>query len=194
MESDYAPGMEPWLEKLHGMADFHYILGSVHAPMQDYQDRFFNGDVVAFQRLYFEHLAMSAETGLFDALAHPDLVKNVTPAEWKLDLLMDDIRGALDRIAATGVAMELNTSGLNKAIREMNPGRTILAEMQQRHIPVVVGADAHEPGRVAANFGDAFDLLAGVGYRHVNVFLNRQRHEIEIEAARRSLLTEPILA
>ena len=39
MESDFAPGMEPWLEKLHGMADFHYILGSVHPQMQVYQDR-----------------------------------------------------------------------------------------------------------------------------------------------------------
>lgn len=194
MESDYAPGMENWLERLHGMADFHYILGSVHAPMQDYQDRYFNGDMVAFQRLYFEHLAMAAETGLFDSLAHPDLVKNVEPSAWRLDRLMDDIRRALDRIAATGVAMELNTSGLNKAIPEMNPGQTILAEMQPRGIPVVVGADAHEPGRVAANFEEAFDLLAEVGYRHVNVFLNRERYEIDIEAARQSLLTERVLA
>jgi histidinol-phosphatase (PHP family) len=194
MESDYAPGMEPWLEKLHGLADFHHILGSVHAPLPDYKDRYLNGDIVAFQRLYFEHLAMAAETGLFDTLAHPDLVKNVAPAEWRLDRLLDDIRRALDRIAATGVAMELNTSGLNKAIREMNPGQTILAEMQQRHIPVVVGADAHEPGRVAANFEDALDLLEAVGYRHINIFLNRHRHEIEIEAARQSLLTERVLA
>ena len=194
LESDYAPGMESWLEKLHGLADFHHILGSVHAPLPDYKDRYLNGDIVAFQRLYFEHLAMAAESGLFDTLAHPDLVKNVAPSEWKLERVLDDIRRALDRIAVTGVAMELNTSGLNKAIREMNPGRTILAEMQRRHIPVVVGADAHEPGRVAANFGDALDLLQDVGYRHVNIFLNRQRHEIDIEAPRQSLLTERVLA
>lgn len=194
LESDYAPGMEPWLEKLHGMADFHHILGSVHAPLPDYQDRYLNGDIVAFQRLYFEHLAMSAETGLFDTLAHPDLVKNVAPSEWNLERLLDDIRHALDRIAATGVAMELNTSGLNKAVREMNPGRTILEEMHLRNIPVVVGADAHEPGRVAANFEDAFDLLEEVGYRHINIFLNRERHEFDIDTARRSLIQKPVLA
>lgn len=187
LESDYIPGVEPWLQKLHDMADFHYILGSVHAPLQDYRNRFFNGDIVAFQRTYFEHLAMAAETGLFDTLAHPDLVKIVQPAEWKLDRLIDDISHCLDRIAATGVAMELNTSGLNKPLPEMNPGRPILEEMHQRHIPVVVGADAHEAGRVAANFEDAFDLLQAVGYTHVNIFLNRQRHEIETEAARQSL-------
>jgi histidinol-phosphatase (PHP family) len=187
LESDYVPGMEPWLKRLHGMAEFHHILGSVHAPLQCYQDRYLNGDMLAFQRTYYEHLAMAAETGLFDTLAHPDLVKNVKPSEWKLKRLLDDIRRALDRIATAGVAMELNTSGLNKAVREMNPGRTILEEMHQRNIPVVVGADAHEPKRVAANYEDALDLLQEVGYRHVNIFLNRERHEIDIDTVRRSL-------
>ena len=27
IESDYIPGMEPWLETLHGMAEFHHVLG-----------------------------------------------------------------------------------------------------------------------------------------------------------------------
>jgi histidinol-phosphatase (PHP family) len=189
LESDYAPGMEAWLEKLHGLAEFDYILGSVHAPLPDYKDRYFNGDIVAFQRLYFEHLAMSAETGLFDSLAHPDLVKIVHPAEWQVERLLDDIRYSLDRIAAAGVAMELNTSGLNKPLPEMNPGRPILAEMVRRGIPVVVGADAHEPQRVAANFEDAFDLLQAVGYTQVNIFLNRQRRALDLETARRSLRT-----
>ncbi len=189
LESDYAPGMEGWLEKLHRRAEFHYILGSVHALQHEYKERYFNGDVVAFQRLYFEHLALAAETGLFDSLAHPDLVKNIQPQAWNLEPIMDDIRRSLDRIAATGVAMELNTSGLNKALPEMNPGRPILAEMVRRNIPVVVGADAHDPQRVAANFEEAFDLLAKVGYTQVNIFLNRQRHALDLETARQSLRT-----
>ena len=189
LESDYAPGMEGWLEKLHRRAEFHYILGSVHALQPEYKERYFNGDVVAFQRLYFEHLALAAETGLFDSLAHPDLVKNIQPQAWNLEPIMDDIRRSLDRIAAAGVAMELNTSGLNKALPEMNPGRPILAEMVRRNIPVVVGADAHDPQRVAANFEEAFDLLAEVGYTQVNIFLNRQRHALDLETARQSLRT-----
>lgn len=189
LESDYAPGMEAWLEKLHGRAEFHYILGSVHALQHEYKERYFNGDVVAFQRLYFEHLAQAAETGLFDSLAHPDLVKNIQPKAWNLEWIMDDIRRSLDRIATTGVAMELNTSGLNKALPEMNPGRPILEEMVRRDIPVVVGADAHNPQRVAANFEDAFDLLQAVGYTQVNIFLNRQRHALDLATARQSLRT-----
>ncbi len=187
LESDYVPGMEPWLEKLHGMADLNYVLGSVHAPLPDYKARFFKGDIVAFQRTYFEHLALAAETGLFDALAHPDLVKLVESKQWKLARLMDTICACLDRIATTGTAMELNTSGLYKSVPEMNPARPILAEMHQRNIPVVLGADAHKPERVADDFEDALEMLQAVGYSHVNVFLNREPHQIEIEAARCSL-------
>ena len=188
LESDYAPGMEPWLEKLHGMAPLNHVLGSVHPHLEDYKTRYFDGDVVAFQRTYFGHLAMAAETGLFDTIAHPDLVKNTAPEEWDLGRIVDDVHRCLDRIAAAGTAMELNTSGLNKALPEMNPSAAILQEMLRRNIPVVIGGDAHDPQRVAANFVDALDVLSSVGYTHVSNFLDRERREIAIDQARSSLL------
>lgn len=72
---------------------------------------------------------------------------------------MDDIRRSLDRIAATGVAMEVNTSGLQKRVPEMNPLPDMLREMAVRGIPVTLGADAHVAGRVGANFLPALRLL-----------------------------------
>jgi len=188
LESDFMPGLEPWLEKLHARADWDYVLGSVHPQSGEYQQRYMpNGDVIAFQRTYFEHLAQAAETGLFDTLSHPDLVKIMFPEQWNVAPLMDTIRRSLDRIAATGVAMELNTSGLQKSVAEMNPGPEMLAEMCQRGIPVVVGADAHNPRRVAADFQQAFDLLEAAGYTDVNFFLKRTRHTVSLDAARASL-------
>jgi histidinol-phosphatase (PHP family) len=71
----------------------------------------------------------------------------------------------------------------------MHPNKPILEEMHQRNIPVVIGADAHKPERVAANFEDALNLLQDVGYTHTNIFLNHKRHPIEINVARRSLQT-----
>ena len=187
IESDYAPGMEPWLEELHGMAEFHHVLGSVHPQLRDYMERYYDGDLEALRRTYFEHLAMAAETGLFDTIAHPDLIKNTEPSEWHVDRALDFIRPCLDRIAAAGTAMELNTSGLNKVFREMNPGLSILREMHQREIPVVIGADAHDPHRVAADFEDALDTLRAVGYACTSIFLNRRRLDIPLDEARSSL-------
>lgn len=187
IESDYAPGMEMWLEKLHGMAPFHHVLGSVHPQLSDYKDLYFHGDMRAYQRTYFEHLAMAAETGLFDTIAHPDLVKNISPSDWDVDQAMAFILPTLDRIAATGTAMELNTSGLNKNLPEMNPGPDMLTEMKKRNIPVVMGADAHDPHRVAANFVDALDMLSSAGYTQVSMFLNRVREDLPITQVRDSL-------
>ena len=187
MECDYFPGCEPWLEKLLDRAEFNHILGSVHQDLPEYRKLYFNGDPVDFQRTYFNHLAMAAETGLFDTLSHPDLVKNSDPNAWQPDRIINDIRRALDRIAAAGTAMELNTSGLQKRVKEMNPGMGILIEMRERNIPVVIGADAHVPDRVAADYDKALDILQAAGYQHVSFFLNRERQEIDIEDARASL-------
>lgn len=187
LESDYFPGIEPWLEKLHRRVPLHHVLGSVHYQMPFYRERFFTGDAFAYQELYYEHLAEAAETGLFDTLAHPDLIKNESPLDWHFPRIRPVIEKALDRIAATGVAMELNTSGMLKALREMNPGEAQLRLMHERQIPVVLGADAHRPERVADRYREALQSLQTVGYREVNIYLDRRRHPIPIKQALASL-------
>ena len=187
LESDYVPGMEEWIEKLHTSAAFHHVLGSVHPQIREYRRRFFTGNTLAYQRTYFSHLADAAETGLFDTLSHPDLIKNELNAPWDLDAILPDIRRALDRIAATGCAMELNTSGVLKRIPEMNPGPEILAEILARGIPVVIGADAHIPKRAGDRYIEALEILAAVGFKSVSGFRERQRFDIPIPAALASL-------
>ena len=187
IECDFAPGLEPGVEKLLGRATFHHVLGSVHTQVQEYRDRYQTGTWFEYQQTYFHHLALAAETGLFDTISHPDLVKNQAPGEWILNRIWPDIQRALDRIAAAGTAMELNTSGLLKAIPEMNPGPEILAAMRRRGIPVVLGADAHIPRRVGSEYPLALRMLQGAGYENVSFFLDRQRQEVPITAALASL-------
>lgn len=187
LESDYYPGVEPWLEKLHARAPLHHVLGSVHTQVAEYRARFFQGDWFKYQQTYFEHLAEAAETGLYDTLAHPDLVKNESPSHWQFTRIEPFIVRALDRIAETGVAMELNTSGVNKALPEMNPGLRMLELMRERGIPVVVGADAHRPQRVGDGFAAALRHLRAVGYNEVSYFLERTRQTVPIERALQSL-------
>lgn len=183
LESDFYPGVEPWLEKLHARVPLHHVLGSVHTQVPDYRARYFRGDWFDYQQTYFEHLAQAAESGLYDTLAHPDLVKNEAPHEWRLSRIEPYILRALDRIAKTGVAMELNTSGANKAIPEMNPGPRILELIRQRGIPVVIGADAHRPGRVGDGFEVALKQLETLGFTEVSYFLDRKRQMVTIADA-----------
>jgi histidinol-phosphatase (PHP family) len=187
IECDFMPGMEEWWREFLPQSALNHVLGSVHPQVSTYRERYFNGDILDLQRTYFQHLALVAETGLFDTLSHPDLVKNNAGEAWDVQLVMPDIRRALDRIAATGVAMELNTSGLNKTVPEMNPGPAMLREMSTRGIPIVIGADAHLPQRVGDKYEEALDMLREAGYREVSFFLERKRHDVSIEAARSSL-------
>ena len=38
LESDFYPGVEPWLEKLHARVPLHHVLGSVHTWSYRYDD------------------------------------------------------------------------------------------------------------------------------------------------------------
>ncbi|MCU0748695.1 MAG: histidinol-phosphatase [Akkermansiaceae bacterium] len=183
IESDYYPGVEPWLEKLHARVPLSHVLGSIHYQVSDYRKLYYTGDVKAYQELYFDHLARSAESGLFDTLAHPDLIKNESVADWDFERLRETIARALDRIAATGVAMELNTSGVLKLYPEMNPSPAMLAMMHERGIPVVIGADAHDPERVGDGYAEALKLLEKTGYREVSYFIDRKRQTLDIQDA-----------
>ncbi|MEO1529996.1 MAG: histidinol-phosphatase HisJ family protein [Planctomycetota bacterium] len=189
LEADYYEGYEAYLEKQLASADFHFVLGSVHPQIPEFRHRYWDdGDHVEMQHLYFRLLAQSAETGLFDSLAHPDLIKNMTSDAWQPDSILDAIKPQLDRIAATGVAMELNTSGAYKRVREMNPFPAMLREMCERGIPVTLGADAHVPHRVSEGYEAAMSLLLEAGYSHVNFFLERKRQEVAITEALASLI------
>lgn len=188
IESDWFPGFEDWIAELHQMADFDYCLGSVHWHGPDYMERF-ESKVKRdeFRQIYWDHLATAAETGLFDCLAHPDLIKNYRCETWNFQEMQPYIEKSLDRIAKTGKHMELNTSGLNKIYAEMNPGQDMLQLMQQRGIPVVIGSDSHKPTRVGENFSLALQNLQAVGYEKVSVFQNRKATDLRITEALASL-------
>ena len=188
LECDYFPGYEDYVRGQIDSLPLHYVIGSVHPHLAIWRRRFVADDPRRTQAHYFEQLAAAAETGMFDCISHPDLIKNMTEDDWDFGAIADHVGHCLDRIAATGVAMELNTSGRLKSIPEMNPTPPLLELMRERDIAVVIGADAHVPQRVGDHFEEALGLLRDVGYTHVSQFLDRRRHDVPIEAAIGSLI------
>ena len=81
IEADFVPGGEDRMASLLEARDFDYVIGSVHflrdeaVDMEDYSvwDRTHSPEEI--WRRYFETLGEAARSGLFDILAHPDLVK-----------------------------------------------------------------------------------------------------------------------
>ncbi|MCJ8330875.1 MAG: histidinol-phosphatase [Lentisphaeria bacterium] len=187
LECDYYPGYEDFVQGQTKWIDFDYILGSIHPHLGEYRKDFWQEEPIDNVKKYFDLLAESAELGCFDCLAHPDLIKNMLVKFWDLDAFMPIIKESLDRIAETGVAMELNTSGIYKSLSEMNPSIDMLAEMNKRNIPVVIGSDSHISTRVADLFPDALNALETAGYENISYFKQHERHDIKITDARNSL-------
>lgn len=187
IECDFLPSLVSYWREFLPKYELSHVLGSVHPQVLTYRKQFWHGDALEYQKTYFKHLADAAETKLFDTLSHPDLVKNVTPEEWDIERILPHIQRQLDRIAKTGVAMELNTSGALKAIPQMNPAPEILSQIAQRGIPIVLGADAHVPERVADRFEEAIDVLRECGFQSVSFFVNRQRRDVPLDVAQASL-------
>lgn len=187
IESEWFPGQEDYIRTLHERVEFDYVLGAVHWQAKEYLAKFESGTIENFRRIYFDNLAKSAESGLYDCLAHPDLVKNYHPDSWCFAIIKNTVSTCLDRIAATGVAMELNSSGLNKSYSEMNPGNEMLRMMAERKIPIVVGSDAHRAQRVGEHFTTALNNLIEAGYEEVCYFQKRQRIDLKISDVLASL-------
>jgi len=188
LECDYIPEFEGWLADQTRSAPFDFLLGSVHPFTDYYLERFGVSDGGLFMRTYFDHVALAAESGLFDAIAHFDIIKYYRGDDWDLDVLSDCLHSTLDRIARTGTAMELNTNGLRCRLGEAFPGPVILREMAARSIPVTLGSDAHKPQFVASRWETALDLLEQAGYEDLQVYLDRKPHRVSIATAREALL------
>lgn len=194
LECDFYPGYESYVEKQIASLPLNYAIGSIHPQLAIWRRMYGAGPAAETQAHYFNLIATAAESRLFDCISHPDLIKNMVGEAWAFDRVSGEVARCLDRIAATGVAMELNTSGRLKAVPEMNPTPRMLAMMKDRSIPVVVGADAHVPFRVSDHFEQAYDRLEEAGYTHVSCFLERKRREIPIALARASLRPDPVSA
>ncbi|HEY8478015.1 MAG TPA: histidinol-phosphatase HisJ family protein [Chloroflexota bacterium] len=179
IEADYIPGHEARLAEILGQCDFDYVYGSVHFigewGLDDprYVERYAEWDVDALYERYFELVIAAASTGLFDVMAHLDLVKKFGYRPRRdLAPLYRDLAAALK---AADVVVEVSTAGLRKPVGEIYPSRDLLAACCKAGVPVTLGSDAHRPEEVGYAFDRAVDLLREVGYRTYVAFHRRRR-------------------
>lgn len=123
-------------------------------------------------------IGSAAASGLFDTLAHPDLIKKFGfRPEGDISALYSE---AVKKIADSGVCVEINTAGLRVPAAEIYPNIRLLELCCKSRVPVSLGSDAHHPEQVGANFREALELLRTVGYREVVTFTGRKRNYLRI--------------
>lgn len=179
IEADYYAGCRNFLERWLAAQPFDVVLGSVHYIGEWGFDSPENRavwetiDIRHAWRDYFALVGKLAESRLFDVLTHPDLPKKFGH---RIDdhLLRELAAPALDRIAAAGMALEINTAGLRKPVGEIYPAELILRLAREREIPITFGSDAHQPEDVGAGFEEAVALAVAAGYRERARFQERR--------------------
>jgi histidinol-phosphatase (PHP family) len=182
IEADFVPGAEDRMANLLEARDFDYVIGSVHfmrdgaVDMDDYSVWDAGRSAEEIWRRYFETISQAAGSGLFDVLAHPDLVKM-----WggERPLPQGDLRRyyelAMEGIAESGIAVEVSTAGLRKRVAELYPAPAFLSMALEAGAPVALSSDAHRPQDVGADYDAALELLDELGVRELCVFERRER-------------------
>ncbi len=148
-----------------------YTPEHLRAALQSYP-----GGIDRLCERYYECLAELAEPGCCSIIGHFDLVKkfnhqrDLRPAR-DLTAVVDR---ALDRIAASGAAIEINTSGWDKPCREQYPAEPILRRALARGIPITAGSDSHAPEEVGRHQPRLAELLKRLGIKELVGFEQRE--------------------
>jgi histidinol-phosphatase (PHP family) len=183
IEVDYVPGREDRIADLIEGRPWDYVIGSVHFVadrLVDHEgyDAWRRAEPDQVWSEYFRSVGAAAATGLFDILAHPDLVK-IWGAERPHP--SRDPRAfyelAIDDIARSDVAVEVSTAGLRKPAGEIYPSPELLEMCVAAARPVALSSDAHEPELIGYRYESAVALLRGVGVDRIAVFTERARSE-----------------
>lgn len=190
LEADYIEGYEEQIRELLSPYPWDYLIGSVHFlgewDITDYrQVHGWEGKaVIEVYRRYYDAVQKSALSGLYDIIGHMDVIKRFgygpqTPED-KAEVNKLELE-TLKAIADSGIAMELNASGLTKPCAEMFPAEHVLQDALTLGIPLTLGSDAHDPLKLGDGLQEARRMLWHTGFRELAIFEGRRRSSVSFE-------------
>lgn len=186
LEVDFFPDRVEVLSARIAEFPFDYVIGSIHyvdgfpvdSAVGDWEP-LSQDEVNDVHRRYWALVGQLADSRLFDFVGHIDLPKKFAFLP-SVDLTRE-IEEALDAIAATGMAVEINTAGWDKPCAEAYPSQAILRDCRARDIPVLINDDSHHPTQIGRHFRRAVDLLRSVGYQEVSRYTRRKRTAVPLD-------------
>jgi histidinol-phosphatase (PHP family) len=183
IEADYVRGAEDRIASLLEGRDFDYVVGSVHflgeaGAVDDSRYDVWEtiSDPDELWQTYFEWIAEVARSGLFDILAHPDLVKlwgDARPAPTRDPRTYYE--PAVEAVAESGIAVEVSTAGLRKHVGEIYPSLAFAEMCLEAGAEFALSSDAHAPDQVGFAYEQALGFLGELGVDRISVFEGRER-------------------
>ncbi len=150
LECDYAPGFEDAYRALRAEYPWDYWIGSVHhcQGLHIYHhERWASMSAQHAELVYAEYFQLvrdSTGSGLFDVLGHITGIFATGPAP-SAAFMQREFAPTAQAIAASGVAIEINSSGIRKGQPGPFPRRELLELCARAGVPLCYGSDSHLP-------------------------------------------------
>lgn len=193
LEMDWLEDELPFQKQILSDEHFEYVIGGIHflgtwgfdASASDWEQLSTAQKEDCYAR-YYTTMRNMAESGLFDIVAHPDLIKIFSVREFHAWLnksgSMDMVRGALRAARDAGMAMEISSAGLRKPCREIYPCEEIVKAAAELHLPVSFGSDGHCVNTIATGFAELARHASAAGYTESVIFQRRENGSREIRS------------
>lgn len=169
---------------------YDYVIGSVHDWPESPYRRVDVGGWIRGRSLdeivapYYKEVMAGVRSGLFDTIGHLDVVRRylhpwVTAAD--LAARPDLLETVLTAVVESGVALEVNTSGLIYPGAVTYPAPEVVARYRELGgTRVVAGSDAHRRDRLADGFDVARRIILEAGFDALSFRRDGQRIRIPI--------------
>ena len=186
IEIAYEYGKEKMIGQLTGEHAFDYVLGSVHCvdgiSVSDRSEASRIFSMMPREEVidaYFRKLSALVESGMFDAVAHFDVVAKYmgVPRDKSLPLYSRYVPSIVAEMRGNGVAFEYNSGGTRLTGKPF-PHPQLLKAFAG--MPVVFGSDSHAPEQVGGHWDESMALLRGAGFTELSYFEQRQRKTIRV--------------
>ena len=175
-EVDFLPG---YMDIRVLNANVDYLIGSVHFldkwgfDNPEFIGEYKNRDIDKIYQDYFDAVTAMAKSGHFNIVGHLDLIKvfNYKPKK-DIRLIAKD---AIKAIKEANMAVELNSAGLRKPVKEPYPSKELLEMCYENSIDITFGSDAHKIEQIGFAYQEAMELAKNVGYSQCVSFLSREK-------------------
>ncbi|MCK5633383.1 histidinol-phosphatase [bacterium] len=182
IEMDFIEGKEKDIKQIINSLPLDYVIGAIH-HIGDFN---FDTNITGFKKRdinesierYYKDLTKMIESGLFDIVAHFDLIKmfgNIGQNNYS-ELVTDVIK----KIKKAEMVVEMNTNGFNKPCKEFYPSIEIIDLCHQYDIPMTLSSDAHKAEQVGQYFNEAVLILKQAGYKEITGFDKRGKYSIPL--------------
>ncbi len=171
MEVDWVPGRMEEVYTFLDSIEYNYLIGSVHyvddIPFDspDYLDIWSSVEKTEhIWNRYIELMTDMVSSGKFDIAGHMDLPKKFGFYPENMTSFLEKADTFFARAAEFDVAVELNTAGLRKPVKEIYPSLDLLRIAKKHNVKITFGSDSHAPDEVGSCFKEAENLAQCAGY------------------------------